>query len=601
MNSPTPPTPPKAPVTAPRPSVLPVRSAMAAVPTWDPQSVARYRDLGLWTEETFSEMLADRSTRYAENLAVVGRDLHGTAHRWPYAELIVEVDRTAARFGTLGVRPGDRVVLALPNVVEFMTVLWGLLRLGAIPVFALPSHRETELSQFCQLADATAVVLAGAAAQTLHGRLTARLESLPDPVIAPLLVLADTLAQIEPDPTWSSPEPAAEASHAIAFLQLSGGTTGVSKLIPRTHADYLYSVRASAAICGLQATDRMLVVLPVAHNFPMSSPGILGVLHTGGAVVLAADPSPRTAFSLIASERVTRAALVPPLAQAWLSAARRRGPDLSTLEVLQVGGAKLSPAIAAQIGPVLGVRLQQVFGMAEGLVCYTRDEDSWDLVTSSQGRPISSHDEIRIVDPSDAEEREVPTGAEGALLTRGPYTIRGYYRGERRHDEHFTADGFYRTGDLVRALPSGHLVVTGRAKDQINRGGEKIATEEIENLLLAHPGVLDALALGLPDPAWGERVIAVVVPADTRAATAHPTLGDSQDTVATQVRAQLHAHLRSSGLADFKMPDEIHLMDDFPQTHAGKNSRRELRQELMARLATPMTADPVPTTVKEEA
>lgn len=223
----------------------------------------------------------------------------------------------------------------------------------------------------------------------------------------------------------------------VAFLQLSGGTTGVAKLIPRTHADYLYSVRASAEICGLDATTRALVVLPAAHNFPMSSPGILGVLHTGGAVVLARDPSPRTAFRLIAEHGVTDAALVPPLAQAWISAAQRRRPDLSTLRTVQVGGARLADSVAPAIRAVLGARLQQVFGMAEGLVNYTRADDPDELVTTTQGTPISADDELRIVD---AEDRDVAEGAEGRLLVRGPYTIRGYYASPRADADSFTAD-----------------------------------------------------------------------------------------------------------------------------------------------------------------
>ncbi len=549
-------------------SALPIRSALAAVPTWDEASASRYLDLGLWQSETFAEFIADRCARFAAEPAVVGTDTHGVAQRWTHADLLGRVRESAGRLAGLGIRPGDRVVVALPNVTEYLEVVLGVFTLGALPVFALPSHGARELGEFAHQSDAAAVVLAGAGAEDLHRALVALLAERPAPVAPPLLVRAETLGEL---PTVAFEPPVAGADQ-VAFLQLSGGTTGVSKLIPRTHRDYLYSVRASAEICELVTADRMLVVLPAAHNFPMSSPGILGALHVGAAVVLAPDPSPRTAFALIASERVTWASLVPPLAQAWISAAKRRSPDLSSLRVLQVGGAKLSPTIAAEIGPVLGARLQQVFGMAEGLVCYTRPEDRDELVATSQGRPISEYDEIRIVDPDDPAEAEVAAGAEGALLTRGPYTIRGYYRGGARHAEHFTADGFYRTGDLVRRLPSGHLVVTGRSKDQINRAGEKVATEEIEDLLLTHPAVHDALALGLPDERLGERVVAVVV-------------AEPGSETATTGRPDLRAHLRDSGLASWKVPEQVHWVDAFPSTHVGKNSRRELRSQLATTLS----------------
>jgi 2,3-dihydroxybenzoate-AMP ligase len=263
---------------------------------------------------------------------------------------------------------------------------------------------------------------------------------------------------------------------------------------------------------------------------------------------------------------VTTAALVPPLAQAWISAAQRRGPDLSTLETLQVGGARLSDAVAPEVRRVLGARLQQVFGMAEGLVNYTRSEDADELVLTTQGRPISPHDELRIVD---AEDHDVADGEEGRLLVRGPYTIRGYYRSPRADAESFTDDGFYRTGDLVRRLPSGHLVVTGRDKDQVNRGGEKVSVEELEGVALAHPGVRDAVVVGVPDAFLGERVVLVVQ-------AERP--GDRPDLV---------AHLRAAGLASYKIPDSVVFLDALPSTHVGKNSRRELRRVLSQSLKEP--------------
>lgn len=563
-----------------------MRSPIAEVPTWPEDVRARYRALGYWTEESFADFVADRTARFAGNTAVVGVDAHGRPQRWTYADLAEQADRAAARLADAGVEPGDRVVLTLPNVVEFVAVVLGLFRIGALPVFGLPSHREVELTQFCTIADAAALVVVGEADGcdhvALHATVAERLRG--QGVEPPALVDVREWAQSR-EVRDQRPAAGGRAAEDVAFLQLSGGTTGVSKLIPRTSADYLYSVRASAEICGLDEACVMLVVLPAAHNFPMSSPGILGVLHTGGTVVLARDPSPRTAFALIEAERVTTVALVPPLAQAWLSAARRRTPDLSSLRTVQVGGARLSDSVATQIGPVLGARLQQVFGMAEGLVNYTRDDDPDEIVTTTQGRPISPDDEIRIVD---ADDREVPPGEEGRLLTRGPYTIRGYYRADGPNRDSFTADGFYRTGDLVRQLPSGHLVVTGRDKDQINRGGEKVATEEIEGLALTHPGVLDAVAVGLPDPYLGERICLVVRPQPGRA-------GDDD------LAAQIPGHLRAAGLAAYKIPDQVVTLDTFPATHVGKNSRRELRRLLTGQLTGQLTGrlpgqPPVPTT-----
>lgn len=282
----------------------------------------------------------------------------------------------------------------------------------------------------------------------------------------------------------------------VAFLQLSGGTTGLSKLIPRTHDDYIYSLRVSAEICNLSAESVYMAVLPVAHNYPMSSPGTFGTFYAGGKVVLATGGSPDEAFALIEKEKVTITALVPPLAMIWLDAASSRNNDLSSLEVIQVGGAKFSAEVAKRIRPTFGCTLQQVFGMAEGLVNYTRLDDPEEIIIHTQGRPMSALDEVRVVDEYD---NDVKPGEVGSLLTRGPYTIRGYYKAEEHNARSFTNDGFYRTGDLVKVNEQGYIIVEGRDKDQINRGGEKVAAEEVENHLLAHDAVHDVAIVSMPD------------------------------------------------------------------------------------------------------
>ena len=534
-------------------SAFPLRAS----PTWPAADAARYREAGLWTGETFGAFLAARAARFGSRTAVVG----GGGERWSYAELDERASALAQGFAALGVAPGDRVVVQLPNIPAYVEVIFGLWRAGALPVFALPAHRRTEVEAFAAAAEATAIVTVERHAGFDHGAL-ARDVAAAVPSVAHVVVDGelDALRGPERRVLW---EP---RSGAVAFLQLSGGTTGTPKLIPRTHDDYLYSVRESAAICGLTEDSVYLCALPVAHNFPMSSPGILGVLHAGGTVVLAPSGDPRTAFELIARERVTVTALVPPLLLAWLEA-RASDPrdDLSSLALVQVGGAKLAPAAARRVGPVLGCRLQQVFGMAEGLVNYTRLDDDEELVVGSQGRPISPFDEVRVVDDVGVD---VVDGALGHLLTRGPYTIRGYYGGADPGS--FTDEGYYRTGDVVRRLASGHLVVEGRAKDQINRGGEKIAPDEVEDHLLAHPSVHDAAVVGVPDGRLGERSCAVIVARPEHAAPS---------------AAELRRFLRERGVAAFKVPDRVEVVAAFPQTGVGKVSRRELRAALAASLA----------------
>jgi len=526
-----------------------------------PDFAARYRAAGHWRGQTFGALLTSLAAAHAGRTAVVGEGA-----RWTYAELDDRAHRIAAGLAGSGVRPGDRVVVQLPNVPEFVPAVFGLWRAGALPVFALPAHRDSELRHFAAQSEAVAILTVDHHERHDHAG-TARAVADDVPSVREVLVVgspewADLVATAPRE--LPDPDPG-----GVAFLQLSGGSTGLPKLIPRTHDDYLYSVRESARICALRPDSVYLAALPAAHNYPLSSPGVLGALHAGAKTVLAPRPDADTAFRLIEQEGVTISGVVPPLAAAWVQAAARTTRDLSTLEVLLVGGAKCGRELAERIGPALGCRLQQVFGMAEGLVCYTRLDDPDEVVLGTQGRPISPDDEIRVVDPDDpaaASDAEVPPGEVGALLTRGPYTIRGYYRAEEHNRAAFTPDGFYRTGDLVRRTPTGHLEVVGRAKEQINRGGEKVAAEEVENHLMAHPDVLDAAVVAVPDQYLGERTCAYVVPAEGAAPTP----------------AQLRRFVRDRGVAAFKVPDLVQVVAEFPVTGVGKTSKRELRAALAA-------------------
>ncbi|GAA1081416.1 MULTISPECIES: (2,3-dihydroxybenzoyl)adenylate synthase [Tsukamurella] len=533
-----------------------------------PEFAERYRAAGYWNGDTFAGFLPEAAERFGDAEALVGEDRTGDRVRLTYRELDAAAAAIAAGLVARGIGAGDRVVLQLPNTVEYVSVLFGLFRIGAVPVFALPAHRRSELTHFVLTAGAKALVTAASINRFDHRGLAA--EVAAETGVRAFVVDDEPFGAGNADGTpvtvagsVASGTPVTVEPESLAFLQLSGGTTGVPKLIPRTHADYLYSVRESATICRLGPGTRFLVVLPVAHNFPMSSPGILGVLWAGGTVVLGTDPAPSRAFPLIEAEKVTMTSLVPPLAMLWLQARPTATADLSSLEVLQVGGAKFTPEAARRVEPELGCRLQQVFGMAEGLVNYTRADDPEDLVLGTQGRAISPDDEVRVLDE---DGLPVADGEPGLLWTRGPYTIRGYLGGVDA--ESFDAEGFYRTGDIVRRLPSGHLVVEGRAKDQINRGGEKIAAEEVENHLIAHPAVIDAAVVAVADDFLGERSCAVVLTAGAR-----PTV------------PELKKFVRARGVAEYKVPDRIVFADEFPTTGVGKISRRELRRTLAEQLS----------------
>ncbi|NNH73189.1 AMP-binding protein [Nocardia uniformis] len=531
---------------------------------WPSADAQRYRDLNCWTGETFGDVLTARAAAAPDAIAVVD-----DANRWSYAELDHRSRALATGLSRLGIRRHDRVLVQLPNRAEFVEVIFALFRLGALPVFCLPAHRQAELVPIATASAAVAIITCGTHQRFDYAALADSIRQQVD-TLRHLLIVTDDSATALPDDARDIaefrdepadlPEPNAVD---VAFLQLSGGSTGIPKLIPRTHDDYLYSVRRSAEVCELGSDTVYLATLPVAHNFPMSSPGILGALWAGGTIAMTPDPTPATAFRAIERFGVTITGLVPPLARLWVERAEAGNtPDLSTLRVVQVGGARCQEELARRVGPALGVTLQQVFGMAEGLVCYTRLDDPIDVVVGTQGRPMSEHDRLAVVDD---DGNEVPPGTDGNLITHGPYTIRGYYDNVEANARSFTADGWYRTGDIVNLRPDGNLVVGGRAGDWVNRGGEKVSAEELEAHLLDHPDIRDAVIIGTPDPVLGQRICAFVQPAD-------PAHRPSLMTVRTFIRER--------GVAAWKMPDAVVIVDQFPETGVGKTSRRDLRQLL---------------------
>ncbi|WP_394832578.1 AMP-binding protein [Pendulispora rubella] len=526
---------------------------------WPAEFAATYRELGYWRGETLGAMLRARAERTPERCAVVDGD-----RAWTYRELEQRSARWAAGLRQLGIAHGQRVLVQLPNTAEFLSLCFGLFRIGAIPVLALPAHRVTEIVHLTDLSEAVAYVVAdihfGFDYRTLARTVRERCPSVRHVLVAGDAQEFTSLADLDahaPDAQETEPDPG-----DVALLLLSGGTTGAPKLIPRTHDDYLCNIRLSAEAAGFHADTRYLVSLPIEHNFALGCPGALGCLYAGGTVVLCRDPSPDTAFALIERERVTATALIPPLVLLWLEAVEWATENLGSLELLQAGGARLKAETAARVRGTLGCTLQQVYGMAEGLLNFTGRDEPDSIVFDTQGRPVAAHDEVRIVD---AHDQAVADGELGELQVRGPYTIRGYYRAEAHNRQAFTSDGFYRSGDMVRRLPGGHLVVEGRSKDVINRGGDKVPVEEIENYLLSHPKIRDVALVGIPDDAMGERTCACVIARD-----AAPTL------------AELNTHLRSIGVAAFKLLDRSVVLEDFPKTALGKVNKRELAARIAA-------------------
>ncbi len=503
------------------------------------------------------------AAKHATRIALVA-----DSERITFAALDQRVERLAAALHSLGLRCGDRAMVQLPNGVAFVTVCFALLRTGVVPVLITPNQRSRDVDALCHIAQPTAYFIAESAGNADHTHSRTRSDRLfaTHPSLRAIIIDGNfdndsdndsdarsmSLASLDASPI-ALPSPAATD---IALLLLSGGTTGTPKLIPRTHADYAYNFIESATLCGLDNTSVYLAVLPIAHNFALACPGVLGTLASGGTVILSDTASADEVMPLIEQERVTHLALVPPLAQLWAHAREWERSDLSSLKLVQVGGARLDPALARRLPDLFGCQLQQVFGMAEGLLCYTRLDDPLNTILHTQGRPLSPHDEIRIID---AHGHDVALGEVGELLTRGPYTIRGYFRSPEHNTVSFTSNGYYRTGDLVRQDASGNLIVEGRLKEQINRSGEKISAAEIELMINALAGVQNSIVVAVPDTLLGERICAFI-----------QWQREALDA------SQLKQALRAQGLSEFKLPDQIETVSNWPLTSVGKIDKQRL-------------------------
>ncbi|MFF1692101.1 AMP-binding protein [Streptomyces sp. NPDC058257] len=433
---------------------------------WPPEFVDRYRSAGHWRGVTLDDLLRGWALQYGPRTALVH-----DGSRITYANLNRRVDRMAAGFRLRGLRPGQRVVVQLPNVPEFVVTVFALMRVGAVPVICPVSHRAPEVSRVARIAQAVGYVgpstyqgfdhTAMAADIAAQGPFLRRVFTFEAPGTS------SPYGGMTTDPSGchyfplgsvdSPPGPAlARSAGQVAFLLPSCDAVAAPQLVPRTHDDYAYQARAAAELVSLTENDVYLAARPAGSNLTFGCPGIVGTLSVGGTVVLVEDMGAAASLSVVERERVTVTSLVPAVARLWLDALGSVEADVSSLRLVQLGGAPLDRATTARVGAELGCRPQQVLAMAGGPLTLTRTADPDGTVLTTRGRPLSPDDEIRLVD---ADGEDVPDGEPGELLARGPYTPRGYYRAPDDDIRSFTTDGYFRTGRLARRTPDGNLVV----------------------------------------------------------------------------------------------------------------------------------------------
>ncbi len=526
---------------------------------WPEDLAARYRAKGYWQDVPVGRLFNDLANAQGEREALIfGQE------RISFAAMMAKANRLAGNLKRAGLQAEDRVVLQLANTPEFLYVFLALMRIGVIPVMALPPHRQLEIGHFLKASGATGYFIPERI-RDFDYRLMADEMKAATPGLQLTVVAGQAgagqvaLGDLLSDPAGDGVDLGAGPKGGdVALMLLSGGTTAISKLIPRTHNDYVYNFTRAGEVAGFGPDTVFLGILPFGHNYTLGSPGILGALAHGGKVVIAQSTADDEIFGLIQRERVTATATAVPLAVNWINSKAVDKYDLSSLKVVQCGGARLAPELRQKLRQRLSCIHQEIYGNAEGLLCIMKLDDPLDLQLNSSGSPICEDDEIKVLDDFD---REVADGQSGELVVRGPYTLCGYYNNPEANAKSFTKDGFYRTGDIVKK--SGRYVSTeGRKKELINRGGEKISCEEVENLILGNPKVKNVVLVGVADRVYGEKACAFII------AKPGKTIGFEE----------LKTYLLAQKIAKFKLPERLEIVDEFPLSPAGKILRRKLRE-----------------------
>ncbi|MCC3312952.1 AMP-binding protein [Nocardia africana] len=555
-------------------SVTPVikRGDGGLVP-YDRGVVERYRADGLWSGASLASELLAAAGKASDRRAVTTAE-ESLTYRELFDRSILFARGMAS---ATGVRPGDAVMFQMGNTIETVVSYLGCLLAGIRPVCTLAQHGVREIGHLAGHIGASVLLvqsdfadgrLRGQARELLATGSIATVIAARGPFggatdYAEILASGRNAGDTELPGLQADPE-------QIAVFQLSGGTTGLPKVAPRLHEEYAYNARAWAEAMNYRPSTTVVYPLPLMHNAGISL-ALQAAIFAGAHLVLLPDARIDGILDALETYPTASLPLVPPaLAVRLLETPRAAAVDCSSLSDFVVGGQRLPAEIAEQLRDQLGIRVRQMFGMAEGMFTLTPADADEDIRFHTVGAPISAHDEVRVLETE--SEEEVADGEVGEFCARGPYTIRGYYRAEAHNAAAFTADGFYRTGDLARRhIRNGKAVysIDGRVKDVINRGAEKIHAEEVEEIVVRHPDVANCALVAMADRVLGEKACAYLVMESGATALTVETLGE---------------FLLAHGLAKYKLPERVEIVTELPLTNVGKVSKKTLREDLADRL-----------------
>jgi pyochelin biosynthesis protein PchD len=530
---------------------------------------------GSWVASTVGDCLRATAARYPDRLAFISDERSLT-----FRALDETTDRLAAALLAMGLATGDRAIFQLGTTVDTAIVLLACYKAGIVPVCSLPQHREVEIGQLAAQSGARGYfVQADFGSFDLVG--FARTMAARHPSLEHLVVVRGTVAGLPGIDALIAGMPLAQARQQLGNMalgmedvlsfQLSGGTTGVPKIIPRFHAEYLGHSAAWMRRYRIDAGSRVIWSLPLLHNagqlYTLIPAALMGV-----TVVLMPRVDIARMLALIEEHRITHALSIGPIAPQLLAYTDIAKHDLSSLQLFA------TMSRSDNLEKHIGVPCSNLYGITEGLLLGSPADAPAFARHHTQGTSGCAHDEIRLLVPE--TEEPSPPGEMGEMCFRGPSSLTGFFGNPEANAKAFTSDGFYRTGDMMTA----HVVdgVTcyafeGRLRDNVNRGGEKIGCEEVEGFVSQHPAVADAKLVAMPDPFYGEKACVFIVPRPGMAAPDVKALG---------------AFLVGLGLAKYKCPERVEIVDSYPLTHVGKVDKPALKQRIADQLAAEAAGSP---------
>ena len=543
---------------------------LKGVTPYKKEDAEKYNKFRWWSGLTFGDILDRAADIHPEKEAFVDRKT-----RLTYEEAREKTNKLAISLMDLGIQPLDRVLVQLPNWNEFVFAYFALQKIGAIPVLLIDRYRQFEINHLISLTGATFWIVAEKYKKTdylpivedvvkehpqLKNIILARseghgpflsMEKLIREVKLDILNL-QRLAQRRPDPMQ------------VAHMGPTGGTTGVPKIVPRTHNSLITGIEFCSKSWEQSNQDINLLAGPIGHDLTFSK-GFIGSMITCGKIIFQDSTDDKEIYETMEREKVTSIIWVPTLAQRMLQYKDLDKYDLSSLKKMHSAGGASHPDLVKDITEKFNIKFYNGYGATEGMTTITRTTDDLETICTTVGRPTCPYDTYKVVDQNG---NELPPNTEGELVLKGPGVFTGYYNNPEENKRAFTHDGFFRTGDLAMIDKKGTVTLTGRIKEMVNRGGESISSTEIEKLISSHPEVALVAVIAMPDPVFGEKVCAYIQPKPG----------------ANLNFEKIIAYLKERKASVLQLPERIEFVETMPLTKAEKVDKKLLREDIESKL-----------------